>query len=227
MMLGKKKTIIIESISHNLRNPLYGVLAHIESAYYNCTDPSLKEKLEIARNSAYILDFHLNDFFDYSQILLRKIMPFNSLFELAPAIQQIVDIYRFQMKNKKLTFIFNYHSIEEISVFTDECRLKNLLFNLLGTSINCSEKGGLIKLEVRSEEIENRKIIGFSISFSGRIFSQEELNDILKLTLSSQVDFNPTLMGMSFGLPISFYVAKMLSSTLDEPGIKISLGNEK
>jgi len=103
--LTKQKTKIIESISHNLRNPVYGILSQIECSLIECHDQKLKETLTIAKNCTQILNLLLNDFFDYSEILLKKIEPFFSAFELKGVVDSVVHLLNFQAKNKNLRIV--------------------------------------------------------------------------------------------------------------------------
>jgi len=109
-------------------------------------------------------------------------------------------------------------SIKKKQIYADESRFSNNLYNLISTSINCSEHDSVILSLFPKPE---SKSIICEISYKGRLFSQEDLNETLNFTDSSKRKFNPTTLGMAFGLPITFYTVKFISK-----GIKILIHSD-
>jgi len=148
---NRLKSEFLNVISHELRTPLTIMLGNLPLL----TDPNdLPDTEEIADIATDIEDSgqHLltliNDLLDLSKIEAGKMTIQQELLSVAALTQDVITSIQVMAHEKNLTI---ETEIDDIEVFADPIRLKQILLNLLGNAIKFTENG-FIKVKIKTME---------------------------------------------------------------------------
>jgi two-component system phosphate regulon sensor histidine kinase PhoR len=175
--LQKMRSQFLANVSHELRTPIFAIQGYIESLL----NGGLNDKnvnmhfLEKANQNTISLSNLLNDLIDISMIESGEMRMSYRYFKVNDLFNQVVQENRKIAEDKNLEL--SYHPArDDLEVFGDKDKLRQVLVNLILNSIKYTEKG---KVEVLIEE-ENKhaKIIvrdtgiGIPENYLDRIFER-------------------------------------------------------
>ena len=153
--IDKRKDEFLVQTSHELRNPLHGIIMIGQSIVEDGNkhlDQDTKTSLQLLITVAKRLSALLNELVDLSNIKEKRVRLEWKSVNLASVVAGVLDIHRFMKEGKKIEFI---HAIPEHfpNVRADENRLTQILFNLLHNALKFTEEGLIIvSAEVRKGE---------------------------------------------------------------------------
>ncbi|MGX5200388.1 ATP-binding protein [Aliikangiella sp. IMCC44632] len=147
------KDEFLANTSHELRTPLNGVIGLSETLII---DPlfeqsnEAKESLEAIYNCGKQLKTLVDDLLDFSQLQNKRLMLKPEAFNISHLIEQVILLLQPQasIKNQKLEHVAE---IKDITVFADQNRIRQVLYNLINNAIKFSDKG-VIKIKVSLHE---------------------------------------------------------------------------
>lgn len=191
-MIGSLQTDILElkkleqyrreflgNVSHELRTPAFTIQGYIESLQRGAiNDPVLAEKfLERAHSNLLRLNTLVNDLMEISQIESGEMRMRFRYFDIAPLLQQVVEELEpgATLKNLSLALDLGTGNDEEIEVYGDKERIKQVLVNLVDNAIKYTDKG-VITLSIRVEEHKT----GITVSDTGMGIPREHLPRIFE-----------------------------------------------
>ena len=157
-------------LTHEIKNPIAVCKGYIDMIDLNNTSKSEKYigiiKSEIERSLNVIADF-----MDYSKIKINK-----EIFDVSLLLDEIYDSFSLLINSKKIKF--NYDNIDdEIYLWGDYDRLKQVFVNVIKNSIEAVNNDGIIDMGVR---INNKKII-VTISDNGIGMNNDELKNVKEM----------------------------------------------
>ncbi len=175
--LQKMRSQFLANVSHELRTPIFAIQGYIESLL----NGGLNDKnvnmhfLEKANQNTLSLSNLLNDLIDISMIESGEMRMSYRYFKVNDLINQVVQENRKIAEDKNLELSY-LPAIDDLEVFGDKDKIRQVLVNLILNSIKYTEKG---KIEVLVEE-ENKhaKIIvrdtgiGIPENYLDRIFER-------------------------------------------------------
>lgn len=175
--LQKMRSQFLANVSHELRTPIFAIQGYIESLL----NGGLNDKnvnmhfLEKANQNTLSLSNLLNDLIDISMIESGEMRMSYRYFKVNDLINQVVQENRKIAEDKNLELSYR-PARDDLEVFGDKDKLRQVLVNLILNSIKYTEKG---KVEVLIEE-ENKhaKIIirdtgiGIHENYLDRIFER-------------------------------------------------------
>jgi len=140
----KFKTDFISNISHEFRTPLNAILGYTEILMNEIQNEQQLNKLKIIKDNSKSLLTLVNDL-----IILSKIQSDNLYIEkddcdLSGLLDEIFNIYRYQLNNKGLKFEIEYNQFLNIKLKIDEVVLRQILINLIGNAIKFTDDGSVI-----------------------------------------------------------------------------------
>jgi nitrogen-specific signal transduction histidine kinase len=158
---NKFKTLLLGSVSHEVRSPLGAAISLLTCA---ANDPQVPEPVKtsyinLALTTSKLLLNIVNDFLDYTQLDFNKIriVPFE--FNLRDKVDEIIQLLTFQAAAKHISLCIEYEAAGiPPTVLTDSNRLSQVLFNVLNNALKFTEKG--------SVTLKVRRVGGNSIQFS-------------------------------------------------------------
>lgn len=196
--LDKIKDSFLANTSHELRTPLNGMIGIAEAlidGYDGPVSAAIRKKLEMIRSSGKRLSSLVNDILDYAKLtehsLEIRLRPVN----VAAVLHEVTYILRPLAESKNLELLCDLTD-NTPWVMSDENRLQQILFNLLGNAIkftdsgrvtvSVSQPGGKVKIMVRD---------------SGMGIREEDIHSVFiafhQLDLNSEQTINGTGLGLA------------------------------
>ena len=175
--LQKVRSQFLANVSHELRTPIFNIQGYIETLLNGAVnDKNVNVHfLEKANQNTISLSNLLNDLIDISMIESGEMRMSYRYFKINELIRQVVQENKkvAEDKNLELNFI---PARDDLDVFGDKEKLKQVLVNLIHNAIKYTEKG---KVEILVEE-ENKHAkvivrdtgIGIPENYLDRIFER-------------------------------------------------------
>ena len=217
---NKSKDDFLANMSHELKTPLNSINV-ISSVMMKNKQKTLDEKqvknLNIINNCGNDLLYLINDVLDISKLEAGEIILDYSTFNMYEVITNIKDMFKPQIKQKKLDFVFEYDEKVQL-VYLDKQRLKQIVKNLLSNSLKFVDEGS-IKLIIQDED-KNLSII---VKDDGIGIAENKLKHIFDRF--KQVDSSTTRKygGTGLGLAICKELATLLEGSIKVKS-KVGLG---
>ncbi|CDW74661.1 multi-sensor hybrid histidine kinase [Stylonychia lemnae] len=202
MSLWDYLTQFIVSTAHELRTPLNSIIPMSENLRPYIQGEAGQNILKVIINSTIHLSLIIEDALDMSRIENNKFEINYSLFNLKNTIDEVIDIMKFQADLKGLKIISNIDASLPQTVYTDEKRYKQVLFNLIGNAMKFTLKGSItVKVTLIQADFIQTKVIDTGIGIStpdlkklfcqfGKLTSPNKLNQCgmgLGLSISKQI----------------------------------------
>lgn len=175
--LQKMRSQFLANVSHELRTPIFAIQGYLESLLNGAIhDKNVNMHfLEKANQNTISLSNLLNDLIDISMIESGEMRMSFRYFKINEIINQVFQEYKLIAETKDLSLIFNPAN-DELVVFGDKEKLRQVFTNLILNAIKYTEKG---KVEVLVEEdSKHAKVIvkdtgiGIPESYLDRIFER-------------------------------------------------------
>jgi two-component system phosphate regulon sensor histidine kinase PhoR len=175
--LQKMRSQFIANVSHELRTPIFAIQGYIETLLNGAIHDNNVNMhfLEKANQHTVSLSNLLNDLIDISMIESGEMRMSYRYFKINDLINQVIQENRKIAEDKNLELIY-IPAKDDLEVFGDKDKLRQVLVNLILNSIKYTEKG---KIEVLVEEETKRaKIvvrdtgIGIPENYLDRIFER-------------------------------------------------------
>ncbi len=136
------------SVAHELRTPLNTVIPMVSLvlSLLPKTDPlyeRVRKLLSIVHSSSIHLQSVIEDALDISRIENNKFKLFKQYFDIRQALNEVIDIMNFQLEQKSLTHALLVEEHVPRLIFSDQKRLKQVLFNLIGNAIKFTISGSV------------------------------------------------------------------------------------
>lgn len=141
--LHKLKTDFISNISHEFRTPLNAILGYTELLMNDIQDEHQLNRLKIIKDNSKNLLTLINDLIVLSKIQFDILSIEHDDCDLTGLIDELFNIFRFQLNNKGLKFDTNYNQLLNIKLRIDEVLLRQILFNLIGNAIKFTNDGSV------------------------------------------------------------------------------------
>jgi len=151
---NRAKSEFLSSMSHELRTPLNAILGFSQVMV---RDSSLnnqhRQHLEIINRASEHLLSLINDILEMSKIESGRTKLNESSFNLIKLLETLEEMFRLKAVSKKLQLNFEVADGVPHFVNGDECKLRQILINLLGNAIKFTETGSVIlQVKMKVEE---------------------------------------------------------------------------
>lgn len=233
LRVNQQKDEFLANTSHELRNPLHGIMNISQTVYETEADylsAESKKNMETLISVSKRMSYILNDLFDIQRLKEGGIQITITDVNLSSVVASVVDMMRLMTEGKDISFTIQI--IDDFpSVKADENRLFQIMFNLIHNAVKYSERGEIM-ISAKTEG----KMARISVKDTGIGMDKEALKSIF--LPYEQADSSITAMGGGIGLGLS--ICKQLvhlhggeldvESTVDEGSIfsfSIPLGDER
>ena len=210
------KSAFLANMSHEIRTPLNSILGFSDLL----TDPELESesRIEFANlinSSGNNLLAIINDVLDISKIEAGQVVLSKRAFSVHKLISDIQKEYSFKASSKGIELRFDPQiSEQEIVVFSDETRIKQVLINFIGNALKFTESG---YIEIGVKLIEDN--IQFHVKDTGIGIDKEFHNMVFDRFRQVEASSTRKYGGNGLGLAITKNLAELL-------GGKITLESE-
>jgi PAS domain S-box-containing protein len=217
----RTKAEMLEVMSHEIRTPMHGVLTAIDQLR---RDPGEAQRAVLLTNlsqgAATVMSV-VDDMLDYTRVEAGRVVIESINFDLKSVVRTTVDLFNGTAAGKGLSLEAHGLDGDPAILKGDPARLQQLLSNLIGNAIKCTEAGTVsISLSpTRSDDKADYWMIivrdsgqGMGQEALGRIFSRSEQADAARVRVQGRT---------GLGLAISQQLAEAMGGSIavsSDPG---------
>ena len=207
------KSAFLANMSHEIRSPMNTIIGFSDLLENN--DLSLGKRLKyvnLIKTSGNNLMNIINDIVDVSKMEVGKISLKREIFDLCQVIESIKKEYLPQIeKIPEIEFkIRNCEDKDELIIFSDTPRIKQIITNLLNNAIKFTHKG-FIEL---SYKITESNKINICVKDTGIGLSEEQKEYIFSSFRQADENISREYGGTGLGLTISKNLAELLGGDI-------------
>ena len=196
------KSQFIANFSHELREPLLGVIAFAEILNKTDLDYQQKSYLDVISNSGLHLKKLIEDILLISTLRAKKIQLEKEAFDISHLINDLSVIYTEQASQKNISFKTNITGNAPKVIISDTIRLRQILSNILKNAINYTNEGDVIFSVSYNQQRAGKLNITFTVKDTGIGISEKDLPNLY--TSFSQVKkVNQTDYSTNYGLGLA------------------------
>lgn len=208
----KLKDDFLANTSHELRNPLHGILNIAQTVLnsgINDQDDKNKENMKLLISVGKRMSYMLNDLLDMRQLQENGIRLHIGSVRVQGVITGVTDMLRFMTEGKPIRIVSDV-PVNFPSVMADENRLTQILFNLLHNAVKYTDQGHItIKAEVKEGKaniVVADTGIGIDLETQQKMFEPYEQGDSSITGIGG---------GIGLGLSICKQLLELHGSTLE------------
>lgn len=183
---NKMKTMMLCSVSHELRSPLNQINGMLYLAKNISTNQKIRDYIEMAESSSDYLLMKINDILDYYEIENDSFKPRKESFNLNNFMFSVKETFKkfMDIKTKNLSILLSKNTPDFIT--HDKDRLKQVLHNIISNAIKYTEKGFIV-VTVDWENTNDGSFIKFQVSDSGSGIPKHRSQKIYELFGSKDI----------------------------------------
>ncbi len=210
---SKMKTKFLASMSHEIRNPMTGIMGMIDILSKTGLDDLQNEYLRTIESCSKNLMSIINGILDISKIEAGKYEMDFKTFCLDDFLKELLVIYKPLVSAKELEFFLEY-DWENLWVVSDENRLKQVIGNFMSNAIKFTEKG-FIKMEIGAEKLEGEEVmLDFHVKDSGIGIGESAIGKIFESYEQESNTISSKYGGTGLGLAISRELVRLLGGEI-------------
>ncbi len=144
------KTAFLANLSHEIRTPMNAIVGFSTLlSNMELSDEEKKDFISMIQQSGDNLLVLINDIIDISRIDTGQMHLHPRVFSLSPFLDSIIKTLEFQpKKSPQVELIIDIpDALNDIAIFTDEHRLRQVIINLMGNALKFTSEG-YVKLSV-------------------------------------------------------------------------------
>ncbi len=205
---ARLKDEFLASMSHELRTPLNAVLgmseALQEQVYGPLNDKQFNALQRIEESGRHLLSL-INDILDLSRIEAGKLELQVTMVDIYAVCQASLYFIDKAAHDKNLTVLAQIG--DDINLYADERRLKQVLVNLLSNAVKFTPNGGQIGLEVIN--VPEEPAVKFIVWDTGIGIAQEDMGRLFKPFVQLDSRLSRHYEGTGLGLTLVYRMVEM------------------
>lgn len=209
--LAQSRTDFLGNVSHELRTPIFTIQGFLETLLNGAIDDKKVNRrfLNKAMNHTKNLDALLNDLIDISMIESGQMRMLPSYFNISEFIKIVIEEMDYMASEKGLKIETKFYN-NEVQVFGDKDKIKQVLVNLISNAIKYSKKG-VIVIETK----ENDEKVEIAIQDSGYGLSNSDATRIFERFYRVDKARSKDAGGTGLGLAIVKHITEAHGSKIE------------
>ncbi|OEF96991.1 PAS domain-containing sensor histidine kinase [Desulfuribacillus alkaliarsenatis] len=211
---SRAKSEFLSNMSHEIRTPLNAILGLTEVLEAELDKPTNKNYLRIIKNNGTNLLRIINDTLDLSKIEAGKLEAHSTRFIPWELLQEIHTTFSIQARKKGLEFEIetNIKTPEQLHVYADKDKLRQILINIIGNAIKFTHNGH-VKL-IMEQYANGTDGVRYIVRDTGIGIAEEDLEKIFDSFEQAETGTSRTYGGSGLGLAIARELTKLLEGRL-------------
>jgi len=213
---NRAKSEFLANMSHEIRTPMNAILGFTEILRKEITDSRQKHFLDSIQLSGKTLLRLINDILDLSKIEAGKLEIQQEHIDLSVLAGEIRLVFAEQMNSKQLEYTVEYMAQEQLYVFIDDVRLRQILINLIGNAIKFTSKG-YVKVYIRvskNSEPEKNATVTVEVHDSGIGIPESKQKDIFEPFTQQDGQTTRKYGGTGLGLTITRKLVELMEGRI-------------
>ena len=209
------KSRLLAYVSHDLRTPTSAVLGMVDLALLRTTEPTAKDFLQTAKDSADLLLALLNDLLDSARIESGKLIELDAApFSLRRVLEQTTRVLTVRASQKGISFSCCIPPEVPDWLVGDRVRLRQILLNLAGNGIKFTEQGEVaVSVRVESQSVEEA-CLEFAVRDTGIGIPPADMERIFQPFAQANPSTSRRSEGTGLGLTISASLAAAMGGRI-------------
>ena len=206
------KNAFIANFSHELRDPLSGILTFSDILKKTGLNDEQHNYLRVLDSSTNYLKQLIEDILDISKIESGKTEIVVQPFDLPELLNEIAQVYKAKSEQKGLKFITKLNDNLPKIVGGDKVRLRQVLSNFLSNAIKFTEEGSVTFKAALNQTRARKANINFEVKDTGIGISKEDQDAIFESF--KQLNTSHKYKGSGLGLAIAKHFVELSGSTI-------------
>lgn len=204
------KSAFLANMSHEIRTPMNGILGFSDLLRRPSLTPAkANQYIEIINNNGKQLLSIINDIIDISKIEAKLITIDKSAVEVHHLFNSMAEQFVPLAKTKGLSFTSNNELPRSFVIITDETKLKQILFNLLGNALKFTPTG---EISIHAK-LQNDQLL-FAVKDTGIGIPESHHELIFERFRQVETTYSQQYGGTGLGLSISRSLVELLGGKL-------------
>ncbi|MGM0629534.1 MAG: sensor histidine kinase, partial [Pseudomonadota bacterium] len=208
------KSDFLSSMSHELRTPLHAIAGFsqllLKSQKESLSDKQRSHVNQIYESSDYLLSL-INDVLDLSKIEAGMMPLSMEPVRLKNVADEVIEAVKVLPAAKGISLNLNADNDEDLTVFADEKRLRQIFYNLLSNAIKYNSVNGAVEVRWRHLESGMARV---EIKDTGVGISSEKESQLFQSFSRLGYEDNESIEGTGVGLSLTQKIVECLQGRI-------------
>jgi signal transduction histidine kinase/CheY-like chemotaxis protein/HPt (histidine-containing phosphotransfer) domain-containing protein len=207
------KNQFLANISHEIRTPIQTIIGMTELLQDTKLDQEQTEYSRQVKFAAEVLLSLINDILDFSKIEAGKMELEYTDFNLAEAIEQVVEMIALEAHKKGLEIALDISPELNIIILGDPYKFRQIVINLVKNAVKFTREGS-VTISARSMDLEGREAVTVAVADTGIGIPEESRSHLFTTFFQADPSNTRHFGGTGLGLAISRNLVELMGGKI-------------